>query len=173
MKRNTFTNRKALTLVELMVTMAIALIVILSVGLVLVDSQKGWNRMYDRVYGDIVTDGYVARKTFDAVVRKSSIKRADFVSSNDFYAYYYQDQASTKLDRYARFYTRENQLLVDYGQLDDSENRLNAYSTVVLARNVKTAYFANPPGTSIQMIIELDDGRLAMTVTCTANRHNE
>lgn len=173
MKHNTFTNRKAFTLVELMVTMAIALIVLLSVGMVLVDSQKGWNTMYNRVYGDVVTDGYIARKTFDAVVRKASIKRVDFVSSNDFYTYYYQEQASTKLDRYARFYTSDNQLMVDYGHLDDNENRLKAYNTVILAKNVKTAYFANPPGVAIQMILELDDGRQTMDVTCTANRHNE
>ena len=61
--------RPGFTLVELMITMVIMVIVISAIGVVLFDSQRGWNFMYNRLYSDVVADSYVARKKFDAVMR--------------------------------------------------------------------------------------------------------
>jgi len=68
------TNKRAFTLIEIVITMALATIVLFSTGVLLLEGQRGWSVMYNRVYGGVVDDAYVARKTFDAIVRKSSIK---------------------------------------------------------------------------------------------------
>ena len=65
-------SARGFTLTELITAMAIMIFVILAIGVALVDGQRGWNFMYDRVYSDVVTDGYVARRKFDAVMRKAS-----------------------------------------------------------------------------------------------------
>ncbi len=62
-------TQRGFTLIELAMAAAISTIVILGVGVLLVDSQRGWIRMYNRIYSDVVTDSYVARKTFDVVIR--------------------------------------------------------------------------------------------------------
>ena len=70
--------RKGFTLLELMITTAIMVIVGLAIGVVIVDGQTGWNTMYDRINSDVVTDGYVARKKFDAVIRNAN-KKSDLM----------------------------------------------------------------------------------------------
>ena len=67
---------KGFTLVELMITALAAVIVIAGAGIILIDSQRGWNKMYNRVHGDVTTDAYVARRAFDTAVRKSTISRS-------------------------------------------------------------------------------------------------
>jgi len=161
---------------ELTATIAMAGIVILGIGIVLADSHRGWTRMYSRVYSDVVTDSYVARKAFDAVVRKSSLKRCELGNSGEFVTvYYYQDANSTELDRHARFYISGEQLLVVYGDGSfDSEGIWQATSAsgpVTLARNVISARFL-VDGTSVRMILRLDNGKETMTVTSSAVRHN-
>lgn len=170
----TVSNKRAFTLTELIATMVMAVIVTLSTGLVLFDSQRGWHRMYDRVYSDVVTDGYVAGGAFSSTVRRSSIKRHRLGETGDFVElYYYQDADSTELDGYARFYTSGGQLVVGHGELDkDTAEPLPASNTVTLASNVKTANFS-VTGASVQMVLRLDNGSEAMTVTCSAVRHSK
>lgn len=165
-------NRIGFTLTELMMATVIAAIVILGMGTVLVDSHRGWSRTYNRVYGDVVTDGYVARKTFDAVVRKSSIKR-ELLGDGMVEVYYYNDpETSTRIDRYARFYTADEKLLVDYGELDTDGNPQGYPHTVTLARNVESASFSIA-GNCVRMTLRLDNGSEALTVMSSAIRHNE
>jgi hypothetical protein len=136
------------------------------------DSHRGWNKTYNRVYGDVIADGYVAQKTFDAVVRKSSIKR-EFLGDGEVELYYYSDiENPISLDRYARFYIADEQLLVDYGGLDEGGIPQDSSTTVTLAHNVQAAQFTLA-GTSVQMILSLDDGSQSLTVASTAVRHNE
>ena len=167
-------NKRGFTLTELTVVMAMAPVVILSMGIVLVDSQRGWNQMYNRVYSGVVLDGYVARKTFDTVVRKSSISRERLGNDNDeVVLYYYNDPASsTWLDRYARFYTAGKRLLVDYGKLNAKGNPKGPRQTVTLAHNVEAVNFS-VAGTCVQMTLRLDNGCEALTVMTSAVRQNE
>lgn len=174
MRQQTVKNRRGFTLSELIVVIAIAPIVVLSIGIVLVDSQRGWNQMYNHVNNGVVSDGYVARKAFDAVVRKSSIKRERLGNDNDeVEVYYYNDPASfTELDRYARFYAAGTELLVDYGELNANGNPKGQCQTVTLARNVEFASFS-VAGSCVQMTLRLDNGREALTVMTSAFRHYE
>ena len=137
------------------------------------ESQRGWSEMYNRVHGGVVTDAYVARKTFAAVVRKSSIKR-ELLGSDWVEVYYYADaDTSTWLDRYVRFYvTGENEFLVDYGEVDAGGISLDATTTVTLAHNVVAANFS-VAGACVQMTLRLDNGSESLTVMSSPFRHNE
>jgi len=115
-------NPKGLTLIELMVAIAIGGIVMFGVAIILADSQRGWNAMYNRTYSDVVTDGHIARRTFDRVIRKAS---ADNITLDDAGLWvevrYYQDANSIAVDRYAHFYEADGQLNIEYGRLNPRE----------------------------------------------------
>ena len=175
MRRVTGANRRGFTLTELTISIAIAGVMILSIGTVLVDSHRGWSKMYNRVNNGVVADGYVARRSFDAVVRKSSIKRESVSADQDeLEVYYYEDpETSTMLDRYARFYVTDGEeFVVEYGELDAYGNPMGSTDTVILAGNVQSAFFT-VSGASVQMTLRLDDGDEALTVISSAVRHNE
>jgi hypothetical protein len=161
---------------ELTVAISLSSIVLFGIGVVLVDNQRGWAGMYNRVNSDVVTDCYIARKTFDSVVRKSSIKLVQLGSSGQYVeVYYYQNPGAnppTDLDRYARFYTEDGLLKVDYGTVDEDTWTTIASQTVTLASNVNSALFS-ASGVSLQMALELDNGKEAMAITCSSMRHNE
>ena len=72
MRKNKLRVQRGFTIIELVIAAAIGLIVTLGIAVILVDSQRGWQRMYNRIYSDVATDSYVARKTFDSVIRKAS-----------------------------------------------------------------------------------------------------
>jgi len=173
--------RRAFTLTELVVTMISSIVVLSSFGVILVDSQTSWNKMYNRVNSDVVIDAYVAKKTFNAVVRKSSIKMYDIGNSGEFVRVYYYNNNdpsssyySTKLDRFATFYASGRELVVDYGVYNPGSSSISAVlRTVTLARNVQSVIFvAKDVSNSVQMILKLDNGRESLIVTCSAVRHN-
>lgn len=165
-------NSKAFTLVELMVTILMATILILGAGIIMVDSQKGFNSMYDRVHGDVATGIQVAQKGFESVIRKASINRSLLDVDGQFVeVYYYNDFNSIKPDRYANFYTNGSSLFVDYGTYDWDERKTTLYTTVTLAENVKAVNFS-VRGLAIQMVLTLDDEKENQTVVTTALRHN-
>lgn len=172
MRWKTVRNNRGLTLIELMAGTVMSTIVMFSIGVVLVDSQRSWDRMYNRVYDGLVTDGYTARKAFDAAVRKSSIKRAR-LGDDEVEVYYYDDpETSTRLDRYARFYVTDRKLMVDHGELDADGNPQGTPSTVTLARNVEAVNFS-VTGVCVQMTLSLDNGSESVTVMASPVRHNE
>ncbi|MHC4212217.1 MAG: PulJ/GspJ family protein [Planctomycetota bacterium] len=164
-------RQHGVTLIELMITIAMVTIVILSVGIVLVDTQRGWNKMYNRVHGAVSTDSYVAKKVFDRVVRKSSKKRYA-LSPGNLVVFYYNDLSSTYLDRYTSFQLSGTNLLGNFGSVDSSEALSNPTSSMVVARNVEAADFS-VSGASVRMALRLNDGEYAVTVTSSAVRHNE
>ncbi len=139
MKKN-----KGLTLIELVTAIVISTVVVLGLGSVLADNQRGWQMMYNRTYSDVVTDAYTARIAFDSIVRKASSQRYKLDLTGQYVEiYYYQDSSSTEPDRYAMFYTADGQLLVDYGNLDPGTfDALSAASTQTLASNVSSAVFS-------------------------------
>jgi prepilin-type N-terminal cleavage/methylation domain-containing protein len=160
---------RGFTLVELVITAAIASIIALAIGVIIVDSQSSWNVMYDRANSDVVTDGYVARKKFDAVTRKASRERivlGDAGGSVE--VYYYADDASTVVDRYARFYTADGDLNLEYGQLDPRAT----LGVETVCGNVSACVFKQI-GRSVQMILTLDNGRQTNTVVSSAATQNQ
>jgi prepilin-type N-terminal cleavage/methylation domain-containing protein len=161
-------NVRGFTLVELMITMVIMLIVGLAIGVVIVDGQTGWNTMYDRLNSDVVTDGYVARKKFDNVMRSASRQQSLLAADGSWIeVYYYASPASTVVDRYARFYTADGDLNFEYGQLDPR----STLGVETVCENVTACTFEQA-GTSIQMILTLDNETQTNTIISSAVTHN-
>ncbi len=159
---------RGFTLVELIIAMAIMLIVMLAIGIALVDGQRGWSIQYDRIYSDVVTDGYVARRKFDAVMRTASRDKFLLDDAGSWVeVYYYADDTSTVVDRYARFYVANGNLNVEYGQLDPKET----LTIETVCGNVSGCTFEQLVR-SIQMILKLDNGTQTNTVISSAVTHN-
>ena len=162
------TASRGFTLSELITAMAIIIFVILSIGMALVDGQRGWNYMYNRIYSDVVTDGYVARRKFDAVLRKASGETFSLAGDGSWVEVnYYANDASTVVDRYARFYESDGDLNVEYGQLNPKQT----ISVETVCSNVSGCIFKQS-GRSAQMILTLDDGTKTNTVITSATANN-
>jgi len=172
MRRQAGKNRRGFSLTELGAVLVLAPIVMLSMGLVLADSQRGWNQMYNSVNNGLEIDGYVARKAFDAIVRKSSVNYESF-DVNEVVVHYHGDPVnSTDLDRYARFHKAGTELRVEHGQLDSSRNPTEIIQNLTLCDDVEAVSFSQN-GASIQMVLRLDDGCKSHTVMTSAMRQSE
>jgi len=159
---------RGFTLTELVAGIAIMVFVVLAIGMALVDGQRGWNHMYDRIYSDVVTDGYVARRKFDAVLRKASGETFSLAGNGSWVeVYYYASDASAVLDRYARFYTSGRKLNVEYGQ----PNPRSTLNIETVCANVSGCTFQQL-GRSIQMVLKLDNGTQKNTVITSAIMNN-
>ncbi|MHC4131863.1 MAG: hypothetical protein ACYSSP_10540 [Planctomycetota bacterium] len=167
-------KRTGLTLVELMLVAAMGVIVVFSTGVVLVDNQRGWTNTYNRVNSGPVVDGYTAKSAFDAVVRKSSIEaRTPGVSIDGDYVelYFYDGIGSTAPDRFARFYVSDDDTLnVAYGTLSEDGEIQEEDSVVTLAEDVTYAFFT-VNGRSVQMMLNLDDGKQVLELKTSAIRN--
>ena len=176
MKFKTEKKSSGFTLVELMVAMAAASLLVLGSGTVLFHTYRSWSETYDKVHGDVATDGYVAKRAFAAAVRKSSVGAKEPIiadSGQSLEVYYYSSISSTKPDRYTRFYIQQAKLLADYGRLDSfTDLPTTAGRTVTLANNVNSVNFTIT-GTSVRMTLDLNDGNRDMLVACSALRHSE
>jgi Tfp pilus assembly protein PilW len=162
-------NLPGLTIVELMITMVIMSIVGLAIGAVIVDGQSSWNHMYDSINSDVVTDGYVAIKKFDVVMRNASREKILLGDAGSWIeVYYYAGDSSTVVDRYARFYAVDGNLNFEYGQL---EPRVTLDIDTVCG-NVTACTFTNV-GQSTQMILTLDNGTQTNTIVSSAVTHNK
>ncbi len=64
---------KGITLIELMMTMLISSIVVLSMGILLADNLRGWRVMYNRIHSEKADNTYVVRRLFDVAFRKGTI----------------------------------------------------------------------------------------------------
>ncbi|MHC4395171.1 MAG: prepilin-type N-terminal cleavage/methylation domain-containing protein [Planctomycetota bacterium] len=169
MAKTKFTSQSGFTLVELIIAMTIAIIPIFVVGIILSDSQRGWNNMYNRVYSDVVTDSYVARKTFDTIIRKGDREKITLADDGSWIeVHYYANSDSTVIDRYARFYQADGDLNIEHGVLDTGE----ILSTQTVCSNVSNCVFKGGTGRSAQMILTLDNGTQALTTVSSAIMHN-
>ncbi len=169
MIKKRLTASRGFTLIELIIAMAITLIVVLAIGMALVDGQRGWSTQYNRIYSDVVTDGYVARRKFDAVMRKASREKFEIDPAGSWVeVYYYADDTSTVVDRYARFSTANGNLNVEYGQLVPTKVTL---TTETVCGNVSGCTFEQL-GRSIQMILKLDNGPHTNTIISYAVANN-
>jgi Tfp pilus assembly protein PilV len=170
MPKRKLTVRTGFTVIELMVATVLAVIIVTGLGLILADSQRGWTNMYNRIYSDIVTDGYAARKRFDSVIRGASWEKY-FVAADGTWieVYYYADGTSTVLDRYARFFLGNGGTLnIEYGQLDPRTTT----GVETICGNVTSCVF-KADGRSAQMILMLDNGSQASTVVSSSVMHNQ
>jgi prepilin-type N-terminal cleavage/methylation domain-containing protein len=162
-------TRKGFTLVELMITTVIMLIVGLAIGVVIVDGQTGWNTMYDRLNSDVVTEGYVARKKFDNVMRSASRQQTLLAADGSWIeVYYYASPFSAVVDRYARFYVSDGDLNLEYGQIDPR----STLGVETVCENVTACTFEQA-GTSIQMILTLGSETQTNTIVSSAVTHNQ
>ena len=163
--------QRGFTIIELMVTMVISLIVILGVGILLVDGQRGWNKMYNRVHGEAATDSYVARSVFDKVIRKARKDRFLLDDSGDWIkVYYYADSDSTDVDRYARLFKDDAELNIEYGELYGELNSEITLNVETVCNNVSDCIFRKS-GRSAQMILTLDDGTHTISTISSAFMH--
>ncbi len=168
MIKKRLTASPGFTIIELLIATAIMVIVVLAIGIALVDGQRGWSIQYDRIYSEVVTDGYVARRKFDAVTRTASRDRFLLDPAGSWVeVYYYADDTSTVVDRYARFYTANGDLNVEYGQLDPTVT----LSVETVCGNVSACTFKQL-GRSIQMILKLDNGKQTNTIISSAVANN-
>lgn len=168
MSKKRHKNSKGFTLTELMTTMTISVIVILGLGSVLVNSQRGWSATFNRIYSDVIVEGHAARKLFDGVIRNASNKNILLGSSGSWVEVsFYKDSDSTQLDRYARFHISDDQLMVTYGRL----NPRAEINTQKICGNVSSCVFSTA-GTSVQMILKLDNGSEKAMVMTSATAHN-
>jgi prepilin-type N-terminal cleavage/methylation domain-containing protein len=160
---------RGFTLVELMITTVIMLVVGLAIGVVIVDGQTGWNTMYDRLNSDVVTDGYVARKKFDSVMRSASRQQTLLAADgSSIEVYYYASPTSTVVDRYARFNVSDGDLNLEYGQIEPR----STLGVDTVCGNVINCIFKQV-GTSTQMTLTLDNGTQTNTIVSSAVTHNQ
>jgi hypothetical protein len=168
--KNIMTNKRSgVTLIELMVAAAMSVIVMFGVAVMFYNGQKGWNNMYGRIYSDVVTNSYTAKKMFDTVVRKASID--GYVideAAPSLEVHYYNDPNSPVVDRYGIFYREENNLYFDYGILNPREK----LGTVTMCGNVSDCAFQQM-GRSMQMVLTLDNGSQKITTVTSAVMHNQ
>jgi prepilin-type N-terminal cleavage/methylation domain-containing protein len=162
------TAQHGFTLIELIIAMAASLVVMLGVALVLANSQESWNQLYSRSFSDIVGSSNVAGRKFKAIIRKAS--QDGFVlddNGNGIEVYYYSDENSAVVDRYARFYVLEGDLNLELGRLDPRET----LEVQTVCGNVSECFFT-AAGRSAQMILTLDDGSRTITTAACAFMHN-
>jgi prepilin-type N-terminal cleavage/methylation domain-containing protein len=176
--------RRGFTLIELMVTILIASFVFVGVSIVLADGVRGFKRMNLRVHGNVTTDAYVARLTFDRTCRKaragSAIVDVDMPSLR---VLYYKDKPSTSEDpdMYAEFYLNEDtkSLMLATGSYDSITGGTTEINSRTVAGNVEDLKFSKTNSKSVQMVMTLDssgndnaDDDHSITVTCGSVMHN-
>lgn len=165
-------KRAGFTLLELIVTLLISSIMVAAVGVVMVDSHRGWLDSYAKVFGGAADDAAMSGAAFERIVRKASASRYQLNAPDDLTVFYYRDwQSSDELDAYSRFYRSADdprQFLLENGTL----NPMQEQSTIQLASHVTGLRFLPFDG-GVQMILLLDDGRETTTQVSAAILHNE
>jgi hypothetical protein len=167
MSKENLTTRPAFTLVELLIAMVLAIIVLAAIGITITDGVRGWNIMYSRIHSPVRSEGQIAGKAFEAVVRKSSWHRVTLDEAGSWVELYYPGPASVVNNRYARFYTTGSELKLEYGALDPKVK----LGTQQLCSDVSSCVFRQE-GRSVQMILTLDDGSETWTAVSSAVMHN-
>jgi prepilin-type N-terminal cleavage/methylation domain-containing protein len=168
MSRKRIAAQHGFTLIELIIAMAASLIVMLGVGLVLANSQESWNNLYTRAFSDVAGDSNVAGRKFKAIIRRAC--RNSFILDDNgkgIEVYYYNDEDSVDVDRYAHFYELDDDLNLELGKLNPRET----LEVQTISGNVSECFFT-AAGRSAQMVLTLDnDSRKITTVSC-AFLHN-
>lgn len=169
MAQKKLTGNGGFTIAELMIAILVSVIVVGAIAVVLVDGMRGWNRMYSHVYADVVTDSHVARKMFEAEIRKASRERLLVgADGNWLEVYQYADSSSTEPDRYVRFYTSDGDLNAEYGIVEPRET----LRVQTVCSNLTGCAFLGQ-GCSAQMLLTLADASQTVTSVASAVMHNQ
>ncbi|MCF7955366.1 MAG: prepilin-type N-terminal cleavage/methylation domain-containing protein [Phycisphaerae bacterium] len=162
-------NRKksAFTLIELMVTLLISAIIISAVGVMVSDSSGWFSDSYEKIYSQPAVESLLARKTFEAVIRQSSDIGLEISPDGSSAEIYYYSSPANPLDSYARFYVTGTDLILEKGSISPSATT----STETVCRNVSQCTF-KAAGSSVQMILILDDGKNKQGSVTSAILHN-
>ncbi len=162
--------RAAFTITELVTTMLVVVIIVSALGVALVGGVRGWQVAYNRTYSDVVTGGYIARKTFDTLVRRASRQYSDVDDAGRWLeVYHFEGGGSTPvIDSYVRLYLDGAELKLEYGSLIPERKALG---TKTVCTNVSSCFFKTD-FRSAQMILELDNGLQRATVTSSAVMHS-
>ncbi|MBL7214936.1 MAG: hypothetical protein ISS71_04585 [Phycisphaerae bacterium] len=163
-------------LIELVIVIASAAILTLTVGVFLGNGQKSWNHLFNRVYGDMAIDSFTAHKVFDSICRKASLRKYVIEDEGQTLELYYWDSGSSALtpENYARFYSVDNVLYVRHGKLQAGTwqpDTSTALTPINIANNVESIKFETQ-GTSIRMFLAYT-GENTMPVVCSTVRHND
>ena len=159
------------TMMELVVSIAIAAIVGLGITMTMLYSQRAYQVAYDRIYAEIITESFMARRLFDATVRKSNASSITIETSGDDAKFqYYNSDVSTYIDRYIRFYISNNNFLAEYGSIDQNGVQTST-NTRAICSDISFCMFRNN-GSSISMILALNDGDRSNIVVTSAYAHN-
>lgn len=144
------------TLVEMVTSLCVTSALILALGILLADHQRGFNDTYTHTYAEAADDETAARLVFPQVVRQASSVEGPARVAADGSWLEVQYRSSTRaaaLDRSARFTVSGSDLLLSRTDLDT----LQSLSVQTVCRHVKSAAFSLT-GSSAQMFLELDDG---------------
>ena len=169
-------QQKGFTLIELVIVIAIAAMMTLGVGIFLADGQRGWNRLFSRVYGDATVDGFAAHRVFDSICRKASSRKYVIGEDGDTLELYYWDSGSSAStpENYAQFYLQDDELYVTHGNLESGTwqpDTSTSTTPILIASQVESVKF-DTKGTSVQMFLTYAD-EATMPVVCSTVRHND
>jgi prepilin-type N-terminal cleavage/methylation domain-containing protein len=169
MARKRIAAQHGFTLIELMIAITASMIVMLGLGIVLANSQDSWNHLYTRAFSDTVGESNVAGIKFKAIIRKAS--QNGFVIDNKgkgIEVYYYNNEDSNDVDRYAHFYELDGDLNLEIGKINPRET----LEVETICSDVTECLFT-AAGRSAQLALTLDNGsRKISTVSC-AFLHNQ
>ena len=185
---------RGLTLIELMVTLLAAMVLIVGVSAMLYHGHVGYSRLFRRVNSEVVRNAYEARRTFDRIVRRSSIRRCDLADGNNTaYVYYFtnpQDVTIKDPDRYAKFYVSGTQLRLEQGNVQAGTFGLPLPGRTATGEMPHAQKVTAPgvgifsrQGNAVRMVLILDNETspppgvtkietVKMTVASEAMRHN-
>jgi hypothetical protein len=167
-------NRSGLTAIEMTIAMTLLFITLLAVSGVLSDSQNGWNSMYGRTFSEVMTGGHMAKRSFDSIIRKSSTKELTIDTAGTWVeVHYYNTDASTFLDQYAKFYRSGSTLRLEWGWLNPSNtsNPRGVSGTETICSNVANCVFKQS-GKSVHMMLTLNNGSEKLLIGSSAILHN-
>jgi len=171
-KRKKNINNSGLTLIELVIAAAMATISMLAISAVFSDSQKSWKATYEKAYSGVVTNSHIARKAFEATIRRAICDRYeldDYGLGQRVEVYYFAADTSPKADRYACLYASDDgTFCLEYGKLSPRET----LDTLPICENVTACSFSGA-GRCIRMSLTLSkDGRSA-TLLASATPQNQ
>lgn len=161
---------RGITLVETMVAAAVSTIALLAMSGLMADTQKGFNKTYDRVNCDVANDALVIRKIFSKTIRPAVTDDSlSFVSfdGTEIEVQYYSDNEVSMPDRYAKFYLADGELILEHGVVDPAET----LTAQAVCENVSDVKF-NINGNAAQMFLTLDDGENSEIIKAAAVMHN-
>lgn len=165
-------KKSGFSLSELLTTIIVSSVLLLPIGIIMLDTQRGWLDTYAKFHGGAADDAAMAKSAFDKIVRKASRSAYNLAALDDLTVYYYTDwENSTSLDRSARFYrssVNPSEMYIEHIRLDNG----TTVGSVLLASNVSDLEFL-PVNGGLTMKLTLDDGREQTTVVSTALLHNE